>query len=106
DCTERCEMLLLGAAQQAEMDTELPVQGLGIIADDIKTTALHGTFWSEGTDDHMASLPDSAGDLANIVDTVACDTKKVKNGAVVPHVVSGGRHFHRSNIGSKPLNVL
>ena len=88
------------------MDTELPVQRLGIVADDIKTTALHGALWPEGTDDHMASMPDSSGDLADIGDTVARGSKKMKDGAVVPHVVSGRRQFHCSDIRSKPMYAL
>ena len=73
------------------MDTELTVQRLGIVADDIKTTAHHGALGSEGTDDHMASMPDRARDLADIGDTVARASKKMKDGAVVPHVVSRRR---------------
>ena len=89
-CPEWREVLLLGAAQQAEMDTELLVQRFGIVADDIKSTAFDGTFWSEGADDHMASTPYSAGDLTDIGDTIARAGKKMKDGAVVPHVVADG----------------
>lgn len=49
----------------------------------------------------MASMPDSAGDLADIGDTVARGSKKMKDGAVVPHVISGGRQFCCSDIGSE-----
>ncbi len=37
------------------MYTKLPVQRLGIIADNIKTTALRGALWSKGADDYVAS---------------------------------------------------
>jgi hypothetical protein len=46
------------------MYTKLPVQRLGIIADNIKTTALRGALWSKGADDYVASALHRAGDLA------------------------------------------
>jgi hypothetical protein len=54
----------------------------------------------------MASMPHSVGELADIGDSVARGSEKMKDGAVVPYVVSGGRQFRLSDIGSKPMNTL
>ena len=53
----------------------------------------------------MASMR-SASDLADIGNTVARGSKKMKDGAVVPHVVCGERQFHSSNIGSKLIYTV
>jgi len=88
------------------MYAKLPVQRLGIIADNIKTAAFHWALWSEGADDHMASGLDRVGDLANLGDTVARRCKKMKDSAVVPHIASRGPQFSFSDFCDEPMNML
>jgi hypothetical protein len=66
DCIEGCAVQFLGTPQQAETHSELAMQGLGIIANNVQTTAFRGAFGPEGADDHMTSGLDRVGYLANI----------------------------------------
>src|SRR5713226_856443 len=88
------------------MHAKLPVQRLGIITDNIKPTAFHRAFWSECTDDHMSSVPNRTGDLADVSDTVACRGKKMKDSAVVPHIVNGGLQFDPTDVRDKPMHTF
>jgi hypothetical protein len=72
------------------------------ISENIKTAAFRAALWSEGTDDHMASRLYRVGDLANVGDTVARRSKKMKDDAVVPHIVSTGPQFDFSDVGNDP----
>ena len=47
----------LRTLQQAELHSKFLMQGLGIVADNIETTALYGAFWSERAYDHVPSRP-------------------------------------------------
>jgi hypothetical protein len=47
----------LSSLQQAELHSKFLMQGLGIVADNIETAALHGAFWSERAYDHVPSPP-------------------------------------------------
>jgi hypothetical protein len=86
------------------MYTELPMQRLGVVTDDIQTTASRGTFWSEGTDDYMSSALHRLGYLTYIGDTVARRGKKVKNSAVVPHVIGRGHQIDFRDVGDEPVD--
>jgi hypothetical protein len=67
-----------------EVHAELPVQRLGITADNIETSAFHRAFWSECADNDMASMANRTGDLADVSHSVACGGEEMKDSAVMP----------------------
>ena len=64
------------------------VQRFFVVAHDIETTALCGALRSEGTDDDVASGPNGGSDLPDIGGTLFRRYQKMKDRAVVPHVIS------------------
>jgi hypothetical protein len=90
DCSEWRLVQLFRALQQLEMHSKCPVQGLGIVADNIKATAFHGTFWPERTYDHVSSVPNGASDLTDVGGTITPRRQEMKDSAVMPHIVDGG----------------
>lgn len=88
------------------MYTKLLVQRLGIIADNIKTAAFRGALRSKGTDDDVASGLHRVGDLTDIGYTVARRGKKMKDCAVMSHILSRGLQLDSSDVGYKPLDSL
>jgi hypothetical protein len=73
---------------QTEADAELFVQRFLIIAHDIEAAAFCRALRAEGTDDDVASGPNSGSDLPDIGGTLFRRYQKMKDRAVVPHVVS------------------
>ena len=106
DCAKRCLMQFLRTPQQAEVHSKFSVQRFGIVADNLKTTALRGTLWSESADDHVASALYRAGDLADIGNTVSRRGKEMEDSAVMPNIVSRGLQFNFSDIGDEPVDAL
>ena len=58
---------------------------------------------SKCTDDHMGSVTDCTGDLADLSNTVACRGKKMKDGAVVPHIVNRGLQVDPTDVRDEPI---
>jgi hypothetical protein len=54
----------------------------------------------------MASRLHRVGNLADIGNTVVRRRKKMKDSAVVPHIVSKGLQFDFSNVGNEPMDTL
>ena len=93
-------------SQQTKWFTKLPLQGYGVIADNIKATALWGAFKSKSGNDHMAALFHGAADLVVIGGAVAGRNEKMKDGAVMPHIVSGRFQRDLSDIRNQPMDVV
>ena len=101
-----CLVEFFRTAQQAEVRTELVVQGLCIVTDDIKAAAPGGALWSEGADDDVASGFDRMGDLADVGGAVGRGGEEVKDGAVVPDVVVGGLELDSGDVRCHPMDKL
>ena len=63
-------MQLLGVVEQVEMHAKLFVQGLRVVANNVKTAALGWTFRPEGADYHMPSRLDRPSHLTDIDPTL------------------------------------
>lgn len=59
-------MQFLGVIEQVEMHAKLFVQGLRVVANNVKTAALGWTFRPEGADYHAPSRLHRARHLTNI----------------------------------------
>ena len=99
-------MELFRAAQESEMDPKLIVERFRIIADNIQATTLCGSFRSERTDDHMATLFDSPRNLANISDTVIRCGKEMEDCSVVPYIVGRWLKVDSRDVSNNPLHIF
>lgn len=106
DCPKRGPVQFDRTAQQPELYAKFPLQRLGVIADNFQTTAFCGAFGSKGGNDHMASLLHGAGGLADVSGTVTWGSEKMKDGAVMPHIVSRGFQRDLRNVPNEPTDAL
>ena len=80
-------MQLLGTPQQAESDTELIVQGIGIVTHNPKATALRRAFRAKSTDDHVSAMFHGSGYSFDVCSTIFGGRKKMEHGPIMPDVV-------------------
>ena len=99
-------MELFRAAQESEMDPKLIMERFRIVADNIQATTLCGSFRSECTDDHVATLFDSLRNLADISDTVIGYGKEMEDCSVVPYIVNRGLKVDSRDISNNPLHSI
>ena len=59
-------MQFLGVVEQVEMHAKLFVQGIRVVANNVKTAALGWAFRPEGADDHVPSRLDGVCPLSNV----------------------------------------
>ena len=102
---KRCAVQFLGAIQQSKMHTELSMQFLRIVADNVQTAAFRWPLWPECADNHVASGLDRIGYLANISHAGVWSGQKVKDSAVMPYVVSCMLQLRVGNIGYEPMDA-
>ena len=95
-----------GTPQQTEVHAKFLVQRLRVIPDNIETAALRGSLRSESTNDDMATMSNGPGDLANISNSVSHRSKKMKDGAIVPHVISRCLQPDSRDVRDKPVDTL
>src|ERR1700760_948348 len=88
DYSEWSFVEFLRALQQLEVHSKLPVQGIGIVADDVEATAFDWAVESKCAHYYMSPGPNCARHLAHVSGAVALFGEKMKHGSVMPHVVS------------------
>jgi hypothetical protein len=99
-------MQFLGVSQQAETNAKLAVQGLGVIANNVQTAALRGSFRPEGADDYMTSGLDRVGYLAHICNTLFRRCQKVEHCTVVPHIIGAGLQHRLRDVIDEPMDMF
>ena len=99
-------MQFLRTLLQTKADAELFVQRFFVVAHDIETTALGRSLRSERTDDDVASGPNGGSDLPDIGGALFRRDQKMKDGAVVPQVVSVWRELNLGDIADEPRYML
>jgi hypothetical protein len=106
DCVEGCAVQFLGTPQQAETHAKLAVQGLGVIANNVQTTALRGSFRPEGADNYMTSGLDRVGYLAHICNALFRRCQKVEHCTVVPHIVGARLQLRLRDVSDEPMDMF
>ena len=99
-------MQFLRVSQQTETHTKLAVQGLRIIANNIQTAALRGSFRPKGADDHIPSGLDCVGYLAQICKAFFWRCQKVEHCTVMPHIVGAGLQLRFGDVGDEPTDMI
>jgi len=67
---------------------KLPAQRFGMVENNLKPAALGRGLWSEGADDHIATVPHCTGNLPCVGNTVARCRQEMKDGVIMPNIVS------------------
>jgi hypothetical protein len=88
------------------MYAELIVQGLGIVADNVKAAAFGWSLRAKRADNYVTSWLYSPGDLADVGNAIACGGKEMEHRPVMPHMVGGWLQFASRDVRNQPVDGL
>ena len=97
-------MELLKALDKAEPIPELCLKRIGIIPDDIEPAALQRAFRSERADNDLPARFYGRRNSSDVCPAVLRRSKKMEDGAIVPHIKSTFRRACFSQIGANPVD--
>lgn len=91
---------------QLEASPEFIMQGIGVIAHDIETTAFERPFGSERGNDYVPARFYRQQYLPDIGRSLLGFGEKVKHGAIMPNIVTILGQVGLSNVGSQPCDLV
>lgn len=97
---------LPGRRNQAEVGPELGVQRVCIVPNHFKPAAPGRFLGSESADNDVAAATRRANHLADIGPPVGLCGQKMKNRAIVPHIVGRGFELCLRDVGDQPMYAL
>lgn len=80
-------MQFLRTVDEPKPRSELGVERVGVVPQNIKTTAFCWPFWTEGTHDHMATPLDRARHILDVCVTRFRGREEVEDRAIMPEIV-------------------
>jgi hypothetical protein len=102
DRTRRCSMKLREMSYQFKTGPKFVVKGVGVVSDDVQSTALGRTFWAKSRNDDVSSRPDGMSDLTHIRCPVRHFGQEVKHRPVMPYSILLSGKGERRHVAAKP----
>src|SRR5450432_3106138 len=91
--------------EQLKAGSELAVKSVWSVPNDVEPAALARTVWTKGCDDDVPSGFDRVRDLLHVRLPVLWIRQKMKEGSVVPYIVSMGSKGKAGDIATQPRYV-
>jgi len=104
--SKRRLVYLPGRRDQLEVWPKLCMQRIRAIPNHLQPTTTFRSFWSKRTDNDMATALYGMNHLTNICFPVGSRGQKMKDRAIMPHVVGRNNQFSLRNVGDQPLNAI